>query len=564
MTDVTSESFTGKAINNSVGALAGAFLAWLFGGFGSALGSGLLALLAVLGGLFGLISTVIYRRYVGVLAAGGMGKTSPEKQAYDALRQSLSGGGLVARLYTRWLTRFLDGIDRFFGDASLINQQVLTRAFGMKTPAPLWTAPAYDRCMLLAAIYPLTTIMVIWTVSGHVGPAEAVLRLRPDLPGWWRALQVGAVALEVIAIWKVMKTTGWRSVGWGITCGALAVATSVSLAGAVAVGGAFLLAGVAAAACAAISARFRTMEFQTVLSGAGAVTGIVIGTFAIAVAGVLNIAFGAVVAGFVAVTIAGALTIANDSFMRTSRQGVFLSVLSILLGFGCIAIVWVAAPLNTWGKAGPMILFLGLLPLLNAPFDWASIGLTRALLRRGLEQSSWWPLVYAFLDAVLAVVIIVALALVTVVATQTFNAMTVYAGRKPILSLQRLFDGIAAQPAAPEYWWVYALLLSTMVPSLINLMIGGASLMRGLPILSDLVVRHMPANKAVPAFNRASIALVLTAQTVGGAILGIMAQTALGIGLIFFAMPWLGLGLLDLCRWLASFDVPSHVWHLVK
>jgi hypothetical protein len=29
--------------------------------------------------------------------------------------------------------------------------------------------------------------------------------------------------------------------------------------------------------------------------------------------------------------------------------------------------------------------------------------------------------------------------------------------------LDKLFDGIAAQPSAPEYWWVYALLLSALV-----------------------------------------------------------------------------------------------------
>ena len=39
----------------------------------------------------------------------------------------------------------------------------------------------------------------------------------------------------------------------------------------------------------------------------------------------------------------------------------------------------------TWQITGPLVLFLGLLSLLNAPFDWASLGLTRALLRRGLE-----------------------------------------------------------------------------------------------------------------------------------------------------------------------------------
>jgi hypothetical protein len=40
--------------------------------------------------------------------------------------------------------------------------------------------------------------------------------------------------------------------------------------------------------------------------------------------------------------------------------------------------------------ANPMLLFLGLLTLLNAPFVWVSLGLTRALLRWGLELGGWW------------------------------------------------------------------------------------------------------------------------------------------------------------------------------
>jgi hypothetical protein len=30
--------------------------------------------------------------------------------------------------------------------------------------------------------------------------------------------------------------------------------------------------------------------------------------------------------------------------------------------------------------------------------------------------------------------------------------------------LDALFDGIAKHPAASEYWWTYALLLSSMIP----------------------------------------------------------------------------------------------------
>jgi hypothetical protein len=92
-----------------------------------------------------------------------------------------------------------------------------------------------------------------------------------------------------------------------------------------------------------------------------------------------------------------------------------------------------------------------LLKLLNAPFDWASLGLTWALLRRGLELGGWWP-----------------------------------------RRRRALFDGIEAHPAAPEYWWVNALLLSSMIPSFINLAISGMAFTRGIPWLAR---RFRPGKK---------------------------------------------------------------------
>jgi hypothetical protein len=70
-----------------------------------------------------------------------------------------------------------------------------------------------------------------------------------------------------------------------------------------------------------------------------------------------------------------------------------------------------------------------------------------------------------------------------------------------------------------------------MIPSLINLMIGGASFIRGVPGLPALLLRFMPAGKAVPPFDRQWLALVLTSQVFLGAILGIAAQAFLAMWL---------------------------------
>ena len=78
-------------------------------------------LLAVVISISGLIFWVMYKRYVGVLAASDTRKKS-ERDGYERLRASLSGGNIAARLYADWLTKFLDAVDRFFGDAGKADQ----------------------------------------------------------------------------------------------------------------------------------------------------------------------------------------------------------------------------------------------------------------------------------------------------------------------------------------------------------------------------------------------------------------------------------------------------------
>ena len=91
----------------------------------------------------------------------------------------------------------------------------------------------------------------------------------------------------------------------------------------------------------------------------------------------------------------------------------------------CLADVTLLSYLNGWEDIGPPLLFLGLLTLLNAPFDWASIGLTRALLRRGLELGGWWPYFLGLVDAAVAAVVIAVLALAMVLGVQAFDVLAI-------------------------------------------------------------------------------------------------------------------------------------------
>jgi hypothetical protein len=133
---------------------------------------------------------------LSILGASAKRRGTPERRAYDAFRAGLGeGGNAAARLYARWLERTLDRVARFFSDSGMGDRTLFPHAFGLRRPAPLWTAPAFDRCLLIALIYPIATVFLFWVASGHVGPAEAALRLESGLPGWRRAVVGVAIAL---------------------------------------------------------------------------------------------------------------------------------------------------------------------------------------------------------------------------------------------------------------------------------------------------------------------------------------------------------------------------------
>jgi hypothetical protein len=100
-----------------------------------------------------------------------------------------------------------------------------------ETPAPLWTAASLDRCLLLALIYPIVTIFIIWTISGHVGPAELALHLNPHLGVLRRLLPTAVIGLCLFAIWGAVRTKGRKRFGYTLACIAgfvLAIVLSVA------------------------------------------------------------------------------------------------------------------------------------------------------------------------------------------------------------------------------------------------------------------------------------------------------------------------------------------------
>ena len=122
--------------------------------------------------------------------------------------------------------------------------------------------------------------------------------------------------------------------------------------------------------------------------------------------------------------------------------------------------------------ATAVFLFLGVLPLVNALFDTLSYAVTFALSQRGRRGLA--P-VWAFFDAVIAVLLFLALGatLVAVVSGMGRIAGVPFADLETMLTQE--FDW-------GTYWWLYAMLFSTAVPTLAHMSLAVLSLQTLLPL----------------------------------------------------------------------------------
>ena len=329
---------------------------------------------------------------------------------------------------------------------------------------------------------------------------------------------------------------------------AFVVAVAAAVAGAVAI--AFAVAGVGAfAGVFAFAVAFAVaVVFASTEGGSG--------SDAVAVAFAIAVAFAGAGtgagAGAFAVTVVGAIVVffmeANSKVLGSqhrSARDLSCHASGVLCQRGF------AVAFDHWQMFGPQLLFLGPVTLITALFGWLSLGVARALMRRP-QREKWWPYLCAFIDALLALVVMAFLAVAMAAAVQLFDCLAAFGGGKPVFPpMLEFLDAIKADPGNPEYWWIYATLFSIMLPSLINLLVAGISLARGVPGVSSWLMGKVREGEAVPAYDRLLVAMVLALDGVAGLAIALVAQGLLFRVIIWQGMPRLGMGVLDLARYVA-------------
>lgn len=525
----------------------------------------------LLSAFFGLLGDIFGKGFAGILIAAAIAALVAGWLTAAAIRSAgpdrtriinwLEHGVLRAG-YIWLLERTLNWLDRRMGDADK-PESSWPSPIGNRRPAPFWTGQALDTCALLALAYPLLSIFVVWAVAGDVGPVGELLLLS-DIEGDARAFTVAAVFLVFFLMMQSRRTLGWRSLAWRASALACAVAFLVADAFA-RTGGLVAVAGVFTVVFAG-SGRGSGV-------GAGAVAGAFAVAFAVAVAGfgpfadadAVGVAVARAVAGtvFVAIIVAVAATIAGvmrlaDDAKTANRMGRFwtwFGPLALLAASaGLTASVAADAPPTLW----TLIFILSVLPLVNLPFDFASLGLTRALLRRGCEADAPSPFLLGVIDVLLAAILLLLLAAALVVAVQAADAIAWRLKATTFLNVAAVLDQIGDNPRDPANWWIYFLLFSTLIPSALNAVIGTFSLLSwSLPSLRRWLLETLRTVEADKrgwrgrGMTRNLFLLAIGLQVFATIVLTALTTWALFEGLnnlLPFALP----RFLDALRWLAA------------
>jgi len=108
--------------------------------------------------------------------------------------------------YLRLLNNVLTAITHFFDDTPYPpspgrSSTTLSHPF---THNP-WTARSYDRCLLLAFLYPLFGVLCFWIVYGDEGKIGTWIIL-PETEWYWRLLIASLIAFIIIISWTIKRS----------------------------------------------------------------------------------------------------------------------------------------------------------------------------------------------------------------------------------------------------------------------------------------------------------------------------------------------------------------------
>jgi hypothetical protein len=443
---------------------------------------------------FGALAVVLYLRWQLI----GKILDNPQDRRHADCRARLTDGRFVGTYHSLLRVGFLDPLTRWIDDDdeyALPPDHRLRRWFGFFP----WTPKSYAFCLSLAVFYPLGALLLVWLFAGAVRLGNWELAEAADWPS--RQLVIAAMLLiyfvrrkeflrpfpfplpplrhgiraRVRAISAVLPTV------WHATIFASGIVGLVAMAH---VG---VNVGVGVGIVALCSAYVVAFPYR---SGAVSV-GVVIHFAGLFFALNAHPWYALNAPGGIdrdplhdpIYLITGCVVVASLYMLRrTSNFGtrlVFWSGYSLTTLAGAAFAIWLLPP---GAYSMTLLLFLAVLSILNAFWDWLSLGASRWLLGEIVlgRHKGVSPLLWGLFDLLLAVAFLLAIVLSIVAALALANRLSVAGGHPAPIDLATLFADLRSEPTASRHWWLYFMFLSTLVPTLIHFVAAGGAVMQWL------------------------------------------------------------------------------------
>ena len=153
-----------------------------------------------------------------------------------------------------------------------------------------------------------------------------------------------------------------------------------------------------------------------------------------------------------------------------------------------------------------IILFIGVLPLINGLADFASTGLTRHLLRRSLRTSGRWEAAADLIGGA-AICLLLGCAIIA------FIEFTPLVDQTRLANLPQIFADLADPATRGQYWWLLVMLASTLIPTVLHLhlLIGTAGWFAAAPLRHYIADRFEQAAAADSNLGGRRAVLMLSA-----------------------------------------------------
>ncbi|OED42094.1 hypothetical protein AB833_08005 [Chromatiales bacterium (ex Bugula neritina AB1)] len=411
---------------------------------------------------------------------------TPADGAFETRLNRLRGadgeGRDYAQGYKARLKSFLARVDQYFGALPAPDEQGEVKA--LEQIRLSLSVNAFERLLLLAVAYPVLFVVLAWlfTNSGELGDLAL---LGETERAWQRAVAALFLGLGIFSFYRFAIVSGWRQWVWLIVASVLASA----FAGVVVFSGAFdgitvfvsNLGGAIASVLAGGAIGSYILVAVAVEAGAAAsvLTCLVMG--AVGLSGVFNSSgtYGLALA-FVFALFTLLCVIGVESSSKRAREGKYLHLhylaFYLLYLLFCAVAVWMIVAFADPGRYRPaftLLLFLGILPVFNAPLDWLSFGITRGLLRSivGGGHGAGWSLFWALADVVLALLLLVLVAATTWGGVYLMNQVALWAGGAVVVDLDNLLRQLRAGNWR-ENLWIWLMLGSTLIPTAIHFLIA--------------------------------------------------------------------------------------------